>query len=52
MRFSTQLIIDAACAVIGIAVLVVPLLVTQIYQPQTNATAHVHNVTASAARAN
>ncbi len=52
MRFSTQLIIDIACGLIVIALLVVPLLVTQRYQPQANANAHVHRVSASAQRAN
>ena len=36
MKFSTQLIIDAACALILVAVLVVPMLVTQPYQPHAN----------------
>jgi hypothetical protein len=34
MKFSTQLVIDAVCAVILIAVIVVPMLVTRPYQPQ------------------
>ena len=45
MRFSTQLVIDAACALILVAVLFVPMAATQAYQPQAN----VHRVTASAA---
>lgn len=34
MKFSTQLVIDAACTLILIALLVVPMLVTRPYQPQ------------------
>jgi hypothetical protein len=49
MRFSTQLVIDVACGLIVIALLVVPLLVTQGYQPQATTNAGVHRVSASAA---
>jgi len=45
MRFSTQLIIDAVCALILVAVLVVPMLVTRPYQPQAKTNSHpAHHV--------
>jgi hypothetical protein len=40
MKFSTQLIIDAACALILVALLVVPMLVTHPYQPQAKTNSH------------
>jgi hypothetical protein len=48
MRFSSQLVIDAACALIVVALLVVPMLATRSHQPQANANAGVHRVSASA----
>ena len=48
MRFSEKLVIDAACVLIAVAVLVVPLLAAQLYQPQAKTNASVHHVTASA----
>jgi hypothetical protein len=45
MKFSTQLVIDAVCALILVALLVVPTLVTRPYQPQANTNSHaVHHV--------
>jgi hypothetical protein len=44
MRFSTQHIIDAVCALILVAVLLVPMAATQVYQQQANTNA----ITASA----
>lgn len=47
MRFSTQqLVIDTACALIFIAVLVVPMFATQVGQQQTDV--NPHRATASA----
>ena len=42
MRFSTQHITDAACALILVAVLPVPMAATQVYQPQAKINANVH----------
>jgi hypothetical protein len=45
MKFSTQLVIDAVCALILIALLVVPMLVTRPYQPQAKTNSHpAHHV--------
>jgi hypothetical protein len=43
MRFSTQLIIDAVCALILVALLVVPMLVTHPYQPQATNSRPAHH---------
>jgi hypothetical protein len=48
MRFSSQLVIDAACALIVVALLFVPMLATRSYQPQAKNNANVHRITASA----
>ncbi len=48
MKFSTQLIIDAACALILVAVLVVPMLVTNPYQPHAGTNSHPAQHTAQA----
>jgi hypothetical protein len=48
MRFSTQLVIDAVCALILIALLFVPMLASLPDQPQGKTDANAHRVTASA----
>ena len=47
MRFPQQLVIDAVCALIVLAVLVVPIFATQYYQQQAETNANAHGVTAS-----
>ncbi len=42
MRFSTQHIIDAVCAVILVAVLLVPMFASRLDQPQAKINANVH----------